>query len=61
MRLSSIMTDAIISATPRSDKPILLGEFNARVGTDHQTWEGYRSRRYWKVQSQLSLAFKEVC
>ena len=32
--------DDIISATPRTDKLILLGDFNARVGTDHQTWEG---------------------
>ena len=28
------------SATPRSDKLILLGDLNARVGTDQQTWEG---------------------
>ena len=27
--------DNIISATPRTDKLILLGDFNARVGTDH--------------------------
>ena len=32
--------DDIISATPRTDKLILLGDFNARVDTDHQTWEG---------------------
>ena len=32
--------DSIISATTRTDKLILLGDFNARVGTDHQTWEG---------------------
>ena len=32
--------DNIISATPRTDKLILLGDFKARVGTDHQTWEG---------------------
>ena len=32
--------DNIISATPRTDKLILLGDFTARVGTDHQTWEG---------------------
>ena len=31
--------DNIISATSRTDKLILLGDFNARVGTDHQTWE----------------------
>ena len=27
--------DNAISATPRTDKLILLGDFNARVGTDH--------------------------
>ena len=32
--------DDVISATPRTGKLILLGDFNARVGTDHQTWEG---------------------
>ena len=32
--------ESVISATPRTDKLILLGDFNARVGTDHQTWEG---------------------
>ena len=32
--------DDVISAKPRTDKLILLGDFNARVGTDHQTWEG---------------------
>ena len=32
--------DSIISATPLTDKLILLGDFNARVDTDHQTCEG---------------------
>ena len=32
--------DSVISAAPRTDKLILLGNFNARVGTGHQTWEG---------------------
>ena len=32
--------DSVISATPRADKLILLGDISARVGTDHQTWEG---------------------
>ena len=32
--------NSVISATPRTDKLILLGNFNARVGLDHQTWEG---------------------
>ena len=32
--------DSVISATPWTDELILLEDFNARVGTDHQTWEG---------------------
>ena len=32
--------NSVISAAPRTDKLILLGDFNARVSTDHQTWEG---------------------
>ena len=32
--------DSVISTTPRRDKLILLGDLNARVGTNHQTWEG---------------------
>ena len=31
--------DSVISAAPRTEN-ILLGDFSARVGTDHQTWEG---------------------
>ena len=31
--------DSVISSAPRTDKPILLGDFNARVGTDDQIWE----------------------
>ena len=32
--------DFVISAAPRTDKLTLIGYFNARVSTDHQTWEG---------------------
>ena len=32
--------DSVISGAPRTDKLILFGDFDARVGTDHQTWEG---------------------
>ena len=30
---------ATIGRVPRSDKLIVLGDFNARVGRDHETWE----------------------
>ena len=32
--------DSVISATRWTDKLILFGDFNTRMGTDHQTWEG---------------------
>ena len=32
--------DAIILVVPQSQKLLVLGDFNTRVGTNHQTWEG---------------------
>ena len=49
--------DNIISATPRTDRLFLLGDFNARVGTDRCV----RFRRCRQMQLQWSLASKEMC
>ena len=32
--------ESIISATPRADKFKFVRDFNAKDGTDHQTWDG---------------------
>ncbi|XP_035699628.1 craniofacial development protein 2-like [Branchiostoma floridae] len=32
--------DHLISSIPIAEKVIILGDLNARVGTDHQTWNG---------------------
>ena len=32
--------DVPIAAVPKSEKLIILGDFNARVGTNHHTWSG---------------------
>ena len=46
------LDSVMISATPRTDKLILLGDFNARVGTDHQTWEEVIGTERIRVQQQ---------
>lgn len=32
--------EKILSATPKEDKIILMGDFNARIGRDHELWKG---------------------
>ena len=52
--------DSVISAAPRTDKLILLGDFNARVGTDHQIWEGViRSEGVGKCTSNGLLLLRK--
>ena len=41
--------EALISTVSQSDKLILLGDFNARVGKDHHAREGVWSLWNWQV------------
>lgn len=36
--------DALIAAAPKSEKIVVRGNFDALVGTDYQTWEGFLGR-----------------
>ena len=52
--------DSVISAAPRTDKLILLEDFNTRVSTDHQTWEGViRSEGVGKCNSNGLLILRK--
>ena len=42
--------DIIIASVPKSDKLVILEDLNARVGTDHQTWNR-KKQQQWKLAS----------
>ncbi|KYO44985.1 hypothetical protein Y1Q_0023036 [Alligator mississippiensis] len=42
---------SVITAVSKSDRLILLGDFNARIGSDCQTWDGVIGKQEtWKLQ-----------
>ena len=52
--------DSVISAAPRTEKLIILGDFNAKVGTDHKAWEGViGSEGVGKCNSNELLLFRK--
>ena len=53
--------DSVISAKPRTDKLILLRDFNARVGTGHQTWEGVNGTEGMGKRNRNGLLLLKKC
>ena len=53
--------DSVISAAPRTDQPIFLWDFIARVSTENQTWEGVIGSEGVEKCNSNGLLFLRKC
>ena len=53
--------NAIITTVPSADKLIILGDFNARVGSDSTTWEGVIGQYGVDNCNSNSLLLLQIC
>ncbi|KAK0131440.1 Craniofacial development protein 2 [Merluccius polli] len=52
---------ATLQSIPRNDKIILLGDFNARVGTNHEVWQGVIGRHGVGNMNSSGLRLLSLC
>nr|VZH93634.1 unnamed protein product [Spirometra erinaceieuropaei] len=52
---------ALLATVPKADKLIVLGDFNARVGTDHTAWRGVLSPHGLRGSNDNDLLLLRTC
>ena len=53
--------DTLIKSVPRSDKLLVLGDFNARVGSDHIAWDGIIGKHSTRRCNSNGLLLLQAC
>ena len=53
--------EAVMQSIPFEDKIVIMGDFNARVGKDYQTWEGVISRHGYSEENENGYLLLDFC
>ena len=53
--------EAVMQSIPFEDKIVIMGDFNARVGKDYQTWEGVIGRHGYGEENENGYLLLDFC